>query len=592
MFVILLGLFLGGTYLFNFLFQEWERAWEQEFRWAGRLIVRSLPSDLSSLSKWQMPLEGSVQAPLHRVQLILGDGRVAEPGGALRAFAGDLSLNAAVAAAWRGQATLSGYLEDKSGGLYRALSLPVLDPQGKVRAVLRVERRTGLLGPLWRHRYFLMGMYGGGLLVVLLLGIAGTRSLLRPYLELSRAAKDLGKEEITLQEDPQFIATAFRRLIDTLHQKEAELSRLYTAEQWRYEALDSYQEVILGSISSGAISLHPDLTIRVFNTTAQQIFGYSQEEVVGQSCEEVFGEEGAITRLARETLREGRLHSRLEMAIQRKDGVTRWIGVSSSILRDEQGTVRGVTFLLTDLTEIRKLQEQVMLRESLATVGQISAGITHEVRNSLGAILGFAYLLQKKIPAEDPLARHVQGIIDEILLLEGTVRDFLTLARPAQLKLYPLNLTEVVEEALAHYQEAAEVAGVKVVWERREEFPMIRGDRQAIRQALGNLIRNALEAMPDGGHLTLSTTVCRSPVSSLPQDEWVEVRVTDTGGGIPEEGRGKIFTPFFTSKAKGIGLGLALVQKTVVSHDGQIEVESSPGLGTTFLIRFPAAKEE
>jgi PAS domain S-box-containing protein len=593
MFVTLLGLFLGGTYLFNSLFQEWERAWEQELRWAGRLAFQSLPSDLSRPSQWQMPLEGSVPTLLHRVQLILRDGRIVEPWGTPQTPGGTLSLDAGVAGAWRGQATLSGYLEDGSGGLSRALSLPVLGPEGKVRAVLRVERRTGLLGPLSRHRYFLMGIYGGGLLAVLLLGIAGTRSLLRPFLELSQAAKDLGKEEIALHEDPQFIATAFRGLIDTLHQKEAELSRLYTAEQPRTEVLDSYQEVILGSISSGAISLHPDLTIRVFNKTAQQIFGYLHEGLVGRSCEEVFGEKGPITRLAREALQEGRIHSRIELAIQRKDGATRWIGVSSSILRDEKGIVRGVTFLLTDLTEIRKLQEQVMLRESLATVGQISAGIAHEVRNSLGAILGFANLLQKKIPVEDPLARHVQGIVDEILLLERTVRDFLVFARPAQLKLYPLDLSEVMEEALAHYREVAEGSGVKVVWERREELPLITGDRQAIRQAFGNLIRNAVEAMPGGGNLTISIIGHRSSVNGLPADhEWVEVRVTDTGVGVSEEARGKIFTPFFTSKAKGTGLGLALVQKTVVSHGGQIEVESSPGLGATFLIRFPAAKEE
>lgn len=590
--VILLGLFLGGTYLFSFIFQEWEQAWEQELRWAGRLALRSLPSDPPDLSSWRMPLEGFVQAPLHRVQLILRDGRIVEPGGVPRTVGRGLSLDPGVNAAWRGQAALSGYQEDSGGGLHRALSLPVLDRQGKVQAVLRMERRTGLLGLIWQHRSFLIGIYGGGLLMVLLLGIAGTRSMLRPFLELSRAARDLGREEIALHEDPHFIATAFRRLIDTLHQKEAELSRLYAAERPRYEVLDSYQEVILGSISSGAISLDPDLTVRVFNKTAQQIFGYPQKEVVGRSCKEVFGEEGPITKLARETLGEGRIHSRLELAIQRRDGATRWIGVSSSILRDEQGRVRGVTFLLTDLTEIRKLQEQVMLRESLAAVGQISAGIAHEVRNSLGAILGFANLLQKKIPPEDPLARHVQGIVDEIKLLEETVRDFLTFARPAQLALNPLNLSEVMEEALAHYHEAAETAGVKVVWERGEESPVIlRGDRQAIRQAFGNLIRNALEAMPGGGTLTISLAVRGASADGSSPDPWVEVRVADTGVGIPEEARGKLFTPFFTSKAKGTGLGLALVQKTVVSHGGQIEVESSPGLGTTFLVRFPASKE-
>jgi signal transduction histidine kinase len=263
------------------------------------------------------------------------------------------------------------------------------------------------------------------------------------------------------------------------------------------------------------------------------------------------------------------------------------VGLASSVVRDARGEAAGVTFLLTDLTEVRRLQEQVTLQESLAKVGQLSAGIAHEFRNALGAILGFAKLLQKKLPQEDPRAVHVQAIIEETNSLERTMRDFLAYARPARLQVGAVGVRELVEEALDPYRIPLQEARVALSCRHEVGELQIQGDRTALRQALGNLVRNALEAMPSGGRLDLVT---RRPPEGPEGDGAgpVEVRVEDTGEGIAPEDVARIFTPFFTTKERGTGLGLAQAQKAVVAHGGRIEVDSRPGAGTVFRIVLPA----
>ncbi|MBI2081797.1 MAG: PAS domain-containing protein [candidate division NC10 bacterium] len=477
------------------------------------------------------------------------------------------------------------------GGYFRTLFWPLREPEGPAWALLAVEERADFLGFLDRVRWILPAVTLAGLGGAALLGWLFLRAVLRPYAALAAAARDL--QALTPEPLPEAgegdlesVPGLFRRLVGRLQRQEAELSRLYAGADRRGGAA-AVEDSILGSITSGIISVRPDLTLRVFNRPALHIFGLTEGEVVGRPCQEVFGPGGAITLLAGEALATGKTHSRLELVVTRPDGAARWVGLASSVVRDGRGEAAGVTFLLTDLTEVRRLQEQVTLQESLAKVGQLSAGIAHEVRNALGAILGFAKLLKKHLTAEDPRAVHVQAIIDETNSLETTLRDFLTYARPARLQVGTLAVRDLVEEALDPYRVPLQESGVAVSCRHEGREIQIQGDRTALRQALGNLIRNALEAMPRGGRLVLVAR--RLPEG--PQEDGaapVEIRVEDTGEGIATEDAGRIFTPFFTTKERGTGLGLALAQKAVVAHGGRIEVESRPGVGTTFRIILPA----
>ncbi len=592
--VFLLALLFGVTYLFSQARSRLEREGEESLRTLARTAAALVEGDplwqsSRSVGPSTFPLLRLVQLEgrVERVQIWdeARQVRYSLPVSAVR-FPEDL-----LQPAWRGEATLTP-LYPVGEGFAQAYLLPLRGAAGGISGVLVMEARADFLGFLHRVRWFVIGGYAGGLLLAFFLSLLFVRSILKPYTRLQSAAHDFYAHKKSGQipeagQDMEFVAETFQQAIATLKEKEAELKRLYTAEQKRSQSLEEYQEYILGSISSGVISLKTDCTITVFNKTAQQIFGYGEEEVVGRRCHEVFGADTSLTLLAEEALRDQRVHSRLELDVTRRDGAVLWVGLGSSLLRGVDGGVVGLTFLLTDLTEIRRLQSQVMLKESLATLGQMSAGIAHEFRNSLGAILGFAKLLQKKIPETDPRAAHIQNIIAEINSLEDTIKDFLAFSKPAHLHMSDVDLYALIEECVGLYSEALRERGVKVTMRLPGPHPILQADPLALKQACGNLVRNALEAMPGGGELTISCRTESGGGEGEKRRRVVAVAFQDTGPGIPLEDRERIFTPFFTTKEKGTGLGLSLVQKAVLNHGGRVEVETTEGQGSTFTIYLP-----
>ncbi|MBF8260875.1 MAG: PAS domain S-box [candidate division NC10 bacterium] len=501
----------------------------------------------------------------------------------------------AVEEARAGMAFLTDFYGDRRQGYYRALLVPLPpDSEGK-RRVLGIEVRTDLLGFLHRIRWVIIGGYTGGLLLALVLCALFVRSILRPYARLTSVARDLRRADgIVPQEgsvDIDFVVSTVQRATEALREKEGELSRLYAAERSKAETLDRYQQTILGSISSGVISFKPDLTIVVFNKTARQIFGIGEEEAVGRSCREVFGEEAEITAVAGEALRQQRIFSRLELSVRRKDGALRRVGLSSSLLKDGEGNLIGLALLLTDLTEILQFREQAVMRDSLAALGQMSAGIAHEFRNSLGVIMGYAKLLQRKLSSdEDSSHAYLQEIVSEIDLLEATLRDFLAFAKPMQLSRVAVGVKTLTSETLDGFRQAMEDGKIKLLTDLPQEELTVQADPYALRQALGNLIRNALEAMPGGGELAVKVRSdgAESGGAFGGRAGMVEIIVQDTGPGVPHEDIDRIFTPFFSQKEGGTGLGLALVQKTVLALGGRVGVENREGGGACFSIRLPS----
>ncbi len=501
----------------------------------------------------------------------------------------------AVEEARAGMAFLTDFYGDRRQGYYRALLVPLPPDSAGKRRVLGIEVRTDLLGFLHRIRWVIIGGYTGGLLLALVLCALFVRSVLRPYARLTSVARDLRRAEgVVPQEgsvDIDFVVSTVQRATEALREKEGELSRLYAAERSKAETLDRYQQTILGSISSGVISFKPDLTIVVFNKTARQIFGIGEEEAVGRSCREVFGEDAEITAVAGEALRQQRIFSRLELSVRRKDGALRRVGLSSSLLKDGEGNLVGVALLLTDLTEILQFREQAVMRDSLAALGQMSAGIAHEFRNSLGVIMGYAKLLQRKLSSdEDSSHDYLQEIVSEIDLLEATLRDFLAFAKPMQLSRVAVGVKALTSETLDGFRQAMEDGNIKLLIDLPQEELTVQADPYALRQALGNLIRNALEAMPGGGELAVKVRSdgAESGGAFGGRAGMVEIIVQDTGPGVPHEDIDRIFTPFFSQKEGGTGLGLALVQKTVLALGGRVGVENREGGGACFSIRLPS----
>ncbi len=261
---------------------------------------------------------------------------------------------------------------------------------------------------------------------------------------------------------------------------------------------------------------------------------------------------------------------------------TTYLGVTVSPLFDEQTSLLGAICLFTDLTAVKDLEEQLRLKESLAAVGELTAGIAHEFRNGLATIHGYSKLFDlQALPAS--YRPYVEGIRAEAESLGQVVTNFLNFARPAQLTLSRVELGGICERAADEIRADARALGGDV--EVRGEFGAVEGDDVLLRQAFSNLLRNAIEAC--AGASVVPAVVIRSEIDLV--QKLSRIAVNDNGPGIDVASRERIFRPFFTSKRSGTGLGLALVQKIIVFHNGRVSVATSPQGGASLQITLPLA---
>jgi len=231
--------------------------------------------------------------------------------------------------------------------------------------------------------------------------------------------------------------------------------------------------------------------------------------------------------------------------------------------------------------ELREAQEKLVRAEKLAAIGEVAGGIAHELRTPLAAIKLSADFLEAKLEgtADEKAIKHLVFLKKEVDACNKTINDLLDFARPAKPGTEQLDINEIVRSVI---QASTLPQNVKAATDLATGLPPVTADASHIRRALSNLILNAVQAMPDGGQLTLSTAQ---------KGKFIEVKVTDTGVGVPEENLGKVFEPLFTTKAKGIGLGLVIAKASIERQGGTIEVESQVGKGTTFTVRLPVGEE-
>jgi signal transduction histidine kinase len=256
------------------------------------------------------------------------------------------------------------------------------------------------------------------------------------------------------------------------------------------------------------------------------------------------------------------------------------VGVTVSPLFDEQGRQNGAICLFTDLTAVQDLEEQLRLKDSLATVGELTAGIAHEFRNGLATIHGYSKLFDLPTLSEAH-RKYVEGIRAETESLSQVVTNFLNFARPAQLVLSRVELGPMCERAAEEIRPDAVARGGSV--DVSGHFGVLDGDDVLLRQAFSNLLRNALEAclgVPVVPHISITSDIDAGQKVS-------RIAVNDNGPGIPVASRERVFRPFFTSKRNGTGLGLALVQKIIVFHNGRVVVGTSPSGGASLQITLP-----
>jgi two-component system sensor histidine kinase PilS (NtrC family) len=353
--------------------------------------------------------------------------------------------------------------------------------------------------------------------------------------------------------------------------------RLRLSEQARkkweidYEELEHLNRTILSNIPSGLLIVNNAGRIRSVNAGATQITGYRLEEIYNREVQGIFPELEVFENGGFVTVQRG------ETLLRGKEGDTRPVGFTSSLVRDTQGKVLGLLITFQDLSRLKEMEEQLKRADRLAAVGQLAAGMAHEIRNPLASISGSVQLLMEGASVGEEERRLMGIVVREAKRLNRLLTDFLVFARPAPPKSGLVNVSELLDELSSMLKGDERFEKIEI----RREYPPgceMYCDRGQIGQALWNLLVNGAEAMPGGGVLRVG----------IDRDEAV-LYVEDGGPGIPEEIRNSIFDPFFTTKDHGSGLGLPTVHAIVEAHQGRLDVGRAAGGGARFAVRLPGS---
>ena len=427
--------------------------------------------------------------------------------------------------------------------------------------------------------------------LMLALVLLFVRWVLKPYRALRAAAARIDPPEasgnVASGDDPGELVSAFTGVIEKLKDQEVELERMRAlgslGSLGKAGLPAAASQELLNGLTSGVMILGADGRIVALNPAGMAILGASRDRILGRDFRDVFGSSPGLVEVLKDGVERGRSRSREVVAYvpgEGDPGPPAHLGVTISAIPAVAGGPSGAFCLFSDLTEIRGLQERVRVKESLASLGQMSAGIAHEFRNSLATVLGYARLIGREPRDSGEPSEHAAAIVREVQSIGRTVDDFLRYARPAKLQSSRWDPRAVIEEVARETARADGRAGITIAL--AGHWPeSIRADEALLRQAFGNLLRNALEAIQsDAGLVTVTGTLEEG-------GDQLRIEVADSGTGIPVEVLERLFTPFVTTKSRGTGLGLALAQKAIVSHDGEISARNSAGGGASFVVCLP-----
>lgn len=346
------------------------------------------------------------------------------------------------------------------------------------------------------------------------------------------------------------------------------------------ENLRMLHERIVESIRSGVITIDLEGNIYTFNRMAEEITGCRASDMRGKSIYYVLGDIGREIGQALRAAAENENLPRHEIGFTNPDGFVVQIGYSISPLMTENGQKTGLIITFQDLTDIRTMEESVRRKDRLAAVGRVAAGLAHEIRNPLGAMRGAIQVLESQTSKDSSQSSLMEIILTESDRLNSIITNFLKYARPADVTFAELDVCEAIDDTVTLLRHSPDVKGNHIVEADLPEDPvMMHGDAAQLKQIFWNLARNALQAMPDGGHFCIS----------LEQHRKGRLRIifSDTGCGMPREQVEQLFEPFSHSTTGGTGLGLSIVYQIVRDHNGTISVSSKEGDGTKITLDLP-----
>ena len=361
------------------------------------------------------------------------------------------------------------------------------------------------------------------------------------------------------------------------------------------EEVKNYLNDILESLTNGVIVVDRGGSITTFNKTAGTLTGLKPQSCLAKTLKEVFPFdlfENMVTRLEKNR---GETISR-DQDITTPDKKIIHVRVSASRVLDNHGGQIGTVLILQDRTDLRRLEELAHRNQRLREMGEMAAGIAHEIRNPLASIELFASLLKKDLEGEHEKAKLVQHIRAGVKNMDRIISTLLLFAKSSQPSRQQCDINLLMSQLMDGLDDVKVPENIKVRLDFGKEEMLANGDRGLLRQVFPNLIRNAIQAMPEGGELHIQTRKALIPAhdndGGAADRKFIAVTITDTGGGISPDDLEKVFNPFFTTKDKGTGLGLAISHNIIKAHQGTIEAVCEEGKSTSFKIKIPCWDED
>ncbi len=426
-------------------------------------------------------------------------------------------------------------------------------------------------------------LLAGALGIALFVIVAVVIFFIRRFFQNTRAEQQQRLTVAPSTENPSaFMAASMQGVIQKLREQEKELERLHRVEKERAEQTERLSEEVTRNMPAGLLIVNASGIISSANPAAEQALGI--QGLSFRRYSEALGESSGLTKLLSECLTEGKIFRREQVEHPAPGGESRHLGVTISPIRRGTEKINGAICLMMDLTELAMLQQRIQLKENLAALGELSAGIAHEFKNALATISGYAQMIRSEASIAEA-ADHAQKILDQTRNITHVITEFLKYARPLEISNEKIALQPVVDRIISEISEALPAIRIR----SEGAFKTIPGDEGLLRQALLNLARNAAEA--SSGAANGGRVLIRGEVVLGAETGFQRITIFDNGPGIPNSARGKLFRPFYTTKANGTGLGLAVVQKIIIQHGGQVDARNRPEGGAAFIVTLPVCVE-
>ena len=455
-------------------------------------------------------------------------------------------------------------------------------PAGAGHSLLIVSKHLPGLAYLDQAGKTILGVGLIGVLLVSLVFLVLAKVIYAPFRKIGKQAAEAGRLGLGQEDDVAEVVADYERMVAELKASQDELRRLHTEAIDRADSLAQFNQYLQRAIASGLVTLSPSGEVRSVNRAGRRILGRVESDE-DATFESIFVHVPELVSTLSEILKGEELPEYREYEVESIATDVRSIGVTVSGIRDSHDRRIGLAVLFNDLSELNELRRQLESHKRLVALGEMAGGLAHQLRNAMGVIGGYARLVGKRLETLDESSDTVTALLQEVRDSEQLVKQFLSFTRPLTAEMAPMSVSALLNEVVDSFRVRPDLGPVRFCLGSVTDVTLV-ADSLLLKQVLVNLIENGINA-GDGEDVVIE-------IATAVSSESVEIAIRDNGCGIDPEDLDRVFTPFYSSRPAGTGLGLALVRKIVDLHNGRIHIHSVPRAGTTVTVHLPQLRQE